>query len=269
MKRNLWKSRFTLLEMLIVITIIFILVSILLGTHSRAKSSAKKVLCASNLGQLSMGYTFYAKNSEGEYPPFAWIMNTSEKNTNDDKLFAGHPPQGKGNVSSFLRGGAWIDSSMAKIMSCPSDKTPEMRVYMNAINPQVGVDDFKNVTSYNQTRTMGDGLVEVESSYGYNMNLGLYEVIQMSVPNPTTMLVNYDASSLFGETLKQNGASKPDLTDMTNIFDNTIEERHVDKANLLWADGHVSLGTLEDILDQNVFSTRWRTTGNGYFQVSN
>ena len=159
----------------------------------------------------------------------------------------------------------WIDESMAPIMVCPSDESPETRVYTGVIDPNFTVGDFNNVTSYNQTKRVGSGLVEVESSYGYNLNLGLYEVLMLGINDPSSMLVNFDAESLLGNSLKENGASKPDLENFKNIVDSVLDLRHLDEANLLFADGHVSQGTDENIDESNLTSLKWRTTGEGYF----
>ena len=136
---------FTLIELMIVITVIAILAAILMGSYHRATETAHKVVCASNLKQLSIGYTFYAKKSDGEYPPFAWIMNPNGKpGDNDDMFFGGHPPQGGGKgLATKLDGGNWIDSSMIPIMVCPSDEEPETRIFITGVNSDVstGVED--------------------------------------------------------------------------------------------------------------------------------
>lgn len=261
------KNRFTAVELMVVITIILLVATILFGAFGRARHSAEKVLCASNLGQLNVGYTFYASASKGEYPPFAWIMNSNGKlGDNDDKLFGGDPPQGKGSgLLQKVEGGSWLDSSMVPLMKCPSDESPELRVYSTQINPSFTLADFENTTSYLQTKSMGNGLVEVESSYGYNLNLGLYEVIMLGLNDPSGMLVNFDATSLLGDNLKTNGASKPDLTDMSNIVSNVFEARHLDEANMLFGDGHVEQSDGKEIPESLVITDNWRVTGEGYF----
>lgn len=262
----MWKQRFSIVELIVVISVIAILAAIIIPTMHRAREIANKVLCASHLRQLSAGYTFYAKDSDGEYPPFAWIMDPNEKNVKDDKIFGGDPPQGHGiGLMSKLKGGSWLDPSMAPVMICPSDKNPELRVYSSQINADFTLGDFNNTTVYNQTKKMGPGLVKVESSYGYNLNLGLYEVKVLGIQDPSTMLVNFDADSLFGDGMKKNGASKADLTDFDTFFKDVFEARHLGEANLLFADGHVKSGVAADINEDNLYADDWRTTGNGYF----
>ena len=59
---------FTLLELLVVISIIVLLIALLLPALTVAKDNAKTVMCRSNLYQMVMAYTMYATDEEGFYP---------------------------------------------------------------------------------------------------------------------------------------------------------------------------------------------------------
>ena len=55
---------FTLIELLVVISIIAMLLSILLPSLSRAKESARRSVCSSNLRQLTLAWTAYAMEND-------------------------------------------------------------------------------------------------------------------------------------------------------------------------------------------------------------
>ncbi len=59
---------FTLMELLIVIGIIGLLAGILLPVLSRAKESARRTQCASNIRQIGMGLIMYANENEEVFP---------------------------------------------------------------------------------------------------------------------------------------------------------------------------------------------------------
>ena len=62
------RRAFTLIELLVVISIIALLIAILLPALSRAKRSAVRVQCASNIRQLAIGYMTLAEDNKGYYP---------------------------------------------------------------------------------------------------------------------------------------------------------------------------------------------------------
>jgi prepilin-type N-terminal cleavage/methylation domain-containing protein/prepilin-type processing-associated H-X9-DG protein len=59
---------FTLVELLVVIAIIAVLIAILLPAVLRAKESANRVKCASNLRQIGIAQRVYAADNKGRYP---------------------------------------------------------------------------------------------------------------------------------------------------------------------------------------------------------
>ncbi len=60
---------FTLIELLVVIAIIAILASILFPVFSRARESARRTACVSNVKQIATGMMMYVSDYDSSYPP--------------------------------------------------------------------------------------------------------------------------------------------------------------------------------------------------------
>ena len=71
------KKAFTLVELLVVISIIALLLSILMPSLSLARSQAKAVVCKSNLRQLALANIGYATENDEHYVPAASDMMTT------------------------------------------------------------------------------------------------------------------------------------------------------------------------------------------------
>ncbi len=90
MKKN---TAFTLIELLVVIAIIALLLAILVPGLQKAKESAKKIVCRTNIRSLSLGFRLYAEKNDGKVFGYGsegkhnlWLLQMKDQVGDIDKV---------------------------------------------------------------------------------------------------------------------------------------------------------------------------------------
>jgi len=111
---------FTVLELLVVISIIGVLTALILVAVQSVRGSARKIACANKLKQLGLASLDF-ESSSGYYPPASWVADVL-------------PFLGEQNFIDSLQDRPGIGSRIA-VLSCPSDdmtgNDPSNRFYFS------------------------------------------------------------------------------------------------------------------------------------------
>ncbi|HEY1685709.1 MAG TPA: prepilin-type N-terminal cleavage/methylation domain-containing protein [Tepidisphaeraceae bacterium] len=238
MKRSNRRQGFTLVELLVVIGIIALLISILLPSLNRARETANRIKCGSNLRQIGQAILLYANENNGNYPRTyydgtgtTWVVNNYGSTASDD--FAGGSASGNvgvNNIPASLFLLLRTEEISSAVFICPSSSATAEN-YGGGTNTALNRGNFTSIAqnlSYSYANPFPNQSV---LGYGYKLNASMSpDFALMADINPGTTTTGITTNPFAG--LTQNSAnSQMKFANSTN--------HDQDGENVLFADGHV------------------------------
>jgi prepilin-type N-terminal cleavage/methylation domain-containing protein/prepilin-type processing-associated H-X9-DG protein len=230
-------TAFTLVELLVVISIMSMLMSILLPSLSRAKEAGQRAHCFYNLRGLTVAWNVYAADNDGKLcSPRTWWNDYpgSPYWVADGPKWQGTGPGTTGNTEKAIKDGVlWPYTQSLGLYKCKSDRSGRLRSY--SISQLMG--EHERIT---MTCTGYDGITDHYVYFPF--------MILMQISRSADRMVFIDAQS-DGRWLAHGfhgccGLYKPRLFGGYNW--NHITARHNGGCNLSFADMHCEYWKYKD-----------------------
>jgi prepilin-type N-terminal cleavage/methylation domain-containing protein/prepilin-type processing-associated H-X9-DG protein len=260
MKLQNRRQGFTLVELLVVIGIIALLISILLPSLNRARETANRVKCASNLRQIGQAILLYSNENRGSYPK-----------TFGQIAAAVTPTWGTGNVAQsdpFLNGSGVANNDVtaalylllrtqditAEVFTCPSSNGEKWDF-------GGGANTALNWSNWNSTAGVKKNL-----SYSYQNPYPDNNAINSGFKLNNSLTAEFAvASDINPGTVGQNdNVLSVDTTSSATLMRAGNSNNHdEDGQNVLYGDGHVEFqqNPFVGVQRDNVFARRSNSTG--------
>lgn len=258
-KRARARAGFTMVELLVVIAIIGILASVLLPVLARARQQARSVQCVNNLRQLYLANSMFAAEHDGHYVPAAPDLDTNggglvrwhgARTTTQDDF---DPMQGP--LAEYL----------------PDRRIKECPVFFEFRGREDVLNAFESGTGgygYNAAYIGGTTYAE---DFPDSLRKGTLDA-RVRLPSETIMFVDaaipqdgYIVEYGFAEPPFFATAEHPHGNATWGYASPSIHFRHHGRANVLWADGHVSSEKFGWTTHANIYNGKNAAWGIGWF----
>ncbi|MHC4125613.1 MAG: type II secretion system protein [Planctomycetota bacterium] len=212
-------NAFTLVELLVIISIIAMLMALLMPVLAKAREQGRAVFCLNNLRQMAIAADTYALSNDEYYP----LARFDDRVTYICYEWDFIKVQSGGAIVDVKPGLLWQGSSILKVQQCPTYKGPA-----NSIGD--------SYTGYNYNVSYIGGIITKKANGELQ---GLNSIKRTLVKRPS-------ACAIFGDGQYGDGANKFMRSPFTGILDEneawarpygTQGFRHSRKTNVVFCDG--------------------------------
>lgn len=253
---------FTLVEILVVISVVALLMAILLPALAAARSRTQALVCKSNLRQLLIASIGYAAENDGFYVPAASDMWDSAglhrwhgvRDALDEPFDAGRGP-----LVGYLADG--------RVKECPAKMGFVKGEDWNT-NFEQGCGGYGYNMTYIGSRIWQCGINSVQAwkeSYARTTRM-----TEIASPGRTLMFAD-SAMANDGISLIEYSFAEPPFTvhngqPATNFYMSpSIHFRHSGRVNVGWADGHIAPREMAKFDDKNAYDVQSADMNLGWF----
>lgn len=232
---------FTLVELLVTISILALLSSLLLPAVLRANNRAQRILCTNHLRQLGLGLDLYAARSQDRLPPALFNPELDPASGPWQSYYLFYGPRGGPAITSAPLNLAYLFTERliedSQIFYDPGLRHPEQlpvrfehKYYQDQNHPWPKADDRRN---------------DVRGCYMY------YPQGSKSTPS----VLGPESWSLVAEKVNELDSQRSVVTDLIYTFRTRphTTSRNPTGLNALWGDGHVSFSTTPAAFDSKLW----------------
>jgi prepilin-type N-terminal cleavage/methylation domain-containing protein/prepilin-type processing-associated H-X9-DG protein len=234
MSKQTRRKGFTLVELLVVIGIIALLISILLPSLNRARETANRVKCGSNMRQIGQAIQLYANENKGNYPRTIYTVDTGARCNYDPRTSSAAvdpftDTTAKGNIND-------VGQAMFLLIRT-QDITPEVFVCPSSNDEKDTYNSTPGSSAQSKTNFFAKKNLSYSMANPYPSAAAVNNSYKLNATTGAEFAIAADMNPA-GGTLPYN-PGEPVVTSPSSIMQHGNSPNHQGQGeNVLYGDGH-------------------------------